>query len=99
MRRVVWSEAAKADIRAQVEYFAADEPLAARRMVLALHDAGVALGTFATGHPGRVSGVYEKSVRGLPYIIAYALTDGDEAVSILRVILTARDWRDHSWPE
>jgi plasmid stabilization system protein ParE len=54
----------------------------------------------ATGRPGRVAGTYEKSVTGLRYIIAYALTRrGDrEIVSILRVIHTARDWPDEEWP-
>ena len=54
---------------------------------------------FATGHPGWVSGTYEKTVAGLPYIIAYRLTDDDRAVSILRMIHSARDWREGTWPE
>lgn len=99
MRRVVWSDKAKADIRAQVEHIAGDDPSAARRTAIAIQQAGTALGDFATGHPGRVSGIYEKSVRRLPYIIAYALTDHDTVVSILRVIHTARDWQADSWPE
>ena len=98
MRRVEWSDAAKADIRAQIEYIAADDPQTARRVALALGETGAALGEFATGHPGRVAGTYEKSVRRLPYIIAYALTDNDRTVSILRVIHTARDWREDAWP-
>ncbi len=99
MRRVEWSDAANADIEAQVEYIAEDDPQAARRIVAKLQEVGAKLGDFATGHPGRVSGIYEKLVRGLPYIIAYALTDGDSAVLILRVIHTARDWPDDSWPD
>ncbi len=99
MRRVEWSDAAKADIRAQVEYIAEDDPQAARRIVAKVQETGAKLGDFATGHPGRVSGAYEKLVRGLPYIIAYTLTDGDRTVSILRVIHTARDWPDDSWPD
>ncbi|NOW48444.1 plasmid stabilization system protein ParE [Novosphingobium sp. SG751A] len=99
MRRVEWAEAALADIRAQIEYIAAQDPQAARRVVDAIGQTGAALGDFATGHPGRVAGTYEKSVRGLPYIIAYALTDRDRAVSILRVIHTARDWVEEAWPE
>lgn len=98
MRRVEWSDAASADFRAQIEHIAADDPQAARRMAVVLHEVGLALGAFATGHPGRVAGTYEKSIGGRPYILAYALTDGDTAVSILRVIHTARDWRDDSWP-
>jgi plasmid stabilization system protein ParE len=55
---------------------------------------------FATGRPGRVPGTYEKSVRGLPYIVAYELVSlgGEEVVAILRVIHAARDWPEGSWP-
>lgn len=99
MRRVLWSDAAKADIRAQIAYIAADDPKAARHIAIALHDVGAALGEFAKGHPGRVAGTYEKSVSRFPYIIAYALTDRDRAVSILRVIHAARDWPADDWPD
>ncbi len=55
---------------------------------------------FATGHPGRVAGTYEKSVGGSPYIIVYAIdrTDAAEVVVVLHVIHTARDWRAGAWP-
>lgn len=99
MRRVEWAESALADLRVQVGFIAAQDPDAARRVLDAIGRTGAALGDFATGHPGRVSGTYEKSVRSLPYIIAYALTERDQAVSILRVIHTARDWADGTWPE
>ncbi len=66
---------------------------------MALQKAGNALGDFATGHPGRTAGTYEKSVRSLPYIVAYALTDRDMAVTILRIIHTARDWQEENWPD
>lgn len=98
MRNVKWSDAARADIRAQVEYIATEDPQAARRIVVALQDVGAALGAFATGHPARVAGTYEKSVRGMPYIIAYALTNGDKTVSILRVIHTSLNWTEEAWP-
>jgi len=50
------------------------------------------------GGGGRVTGTYEKSVTG---ILAYALgplPTGDEAVFILHVIHTARDWPEEGWP-
>ncbi len=75
MRRVDWSDAAIADLRAQIAYIAADDPQSARRATVAIQTAGDSLKDFATGHPGRVAGTYEKSVRNFPYIIAYALTD------------------------
>lgn len=65
---------------------------------MAIQKTGDDLGVFATGHPGRVTGTYEKSVRGVPYILAYAFFEGDEAIAILRVIHTARDWQADSWP-
>ena len=85
--------------KAQVGYIAIEDPLAAQRIAEAIQTCGNNLAHFATGHPGRVAGTYEKSVRGLPYVIAYALTDGDATVSILRVIHAARDWADGDWPE
>lgn len=99
MRRVVWSNAARADYLAILRHISADDPDAAERVTDAIEATGEALGIFATGHPGRVKKTYEKSVPRLPYVIAYALTNGDHAVSILRVIHTARDWRDETWPE
>lgn len=98
MRKVQWSQAALADIEAHLVHIAKDNPAAARMVALRLSETGDALASFATGHPGRISGTYEKSVRGLPYIVAYALTGGDTMVSILRVIHTARDWRKDRWP-
>ena len=98
MRRVVWSDGARADYLAVLRHIAAGDPDAAERVVEAIRNTGDKLGDFATGHPGRVSGTYEKSVRGLPYIIAYTLTDDDRTVAILRVIHTSRDWRGDEWP-
>jgi len=64
----------------------------------AIRNSGNALADFATGHPGRVVGTYEKSVSRLPYIIAYALgADGRDLV-ILRVIHTSRNWAADQWP-
>ena len=101
MRRPVsWSRDALDDFKEQIAYIAAENPTAARRVTDALHATAQALSEMPTGRPGRVTGTYEKSVTGLPYIIAYALTReaGRETVSIIRVVHTARDWQDESWP-
>ena len=96
-RSVVWSRDALNDLKAQLAYIAADNPDAARRVADTLRDAAAALGRLPTGRPGRVAGVYEKSVGKLPYVIAYAVGDviayavGDETLAIVRVIHTARD--------
>ena len=98
-RRVLWADSALADLLHQIKHIAADNPDAAERVASRIRETGAALGVFATGHPGRVPGTYEKSVVGLPYILAYALTDDDRAISVLRVIHAARDWREADWPE
>ena len=103
MRRVVWSKHAHNDFRGIIGTIAQDNPAAAADDVATRIDQTIqALAATPTGHKGRVSGTYEKVVRGMPYIIAYALGDepkGHETVTILRVIHGARDWREESWPE
>lgn len=99
-RRVVWSTTSRDDVVAVGRYIAQDNPAMARKVVDQLRAAGKALGGMATGHPGRVSGTYEKVVAGLPYIIAYEIVPSahSEAVAILHVIHGARDWRSEEWP-
>lgn len=101
MPRIVrWSRSALDDIKAQVAWIARDNPAAARRVAQRLRTTGDALADFATGHPGRVAETYEKTVGGLPYVIAYAIdrTGTAEVVVVLHVIHTARDWREGEWP-
>jgi toxin ParE1/3/4 len=99
-RAVVWTRAALDDLKSQVTYIARDNPAAARRVAARIRVAGDNLMDFATGSPGRVSGTYEKSVTGLPMIIAYAIELRGEAevIVVLHVIHTARDWRVGDWP-
>ena len=99
-RPVAWSRAALEDMKAQVAFIARENPAAARRFSERIRATGNALQDFATGHAGRVAGTYEKSVGGLPYIIAYEieLMDGVEAIMVLHVIHAARDWREGEWP-
>lgn len=98
-RRVSWSNDGLDDLLEQIAHIAADNPEAAERVARRIREIGTELSTYATGHPGRVSGTYEKSVPRLPNVIACALSDEDRAVSILRVIHGARDWTDARWPE
>ena len=99
-RPVQWSRDALEDIKSQIAYIAADNPIAARRIAERIAATAAALGEITTGRPGRVSGTYEKRVTRPPYITAYAVTDrtGRETISILRMIHTARDWPDEEWP-
>lgn len=100
-RPVRWSNDALADLAEQVAYIAADNPVAARRVAEALDKTAVALGDMPIGRPGRVTGTYEKSVTGLSYILAYAITQtsGVEEIAIVRVIHTSRDWSAEEWPD
>jgi plasmid stabilization system protein ParE len=100
-RPVRWSNDALADFSEQIAYIATDNPAAARRVAETLDKTARALGDMPTGRPGRVTGTYEKSVTGLPYVVAYAITPtgGAEEIAIVRVIHTSRDWPAEKWPE
>lgn len=100
-RPVRWSIEAQDNLADQVAYIARDNPAAARRVAAAIDGTAVALGDMPTGRPGRVTGTYEKSVTGLPYILAYAITQagGEEVVAIVRVIHTSHDWTAERWPD
>ena len=99
-RSVVWSRAALEDMKAQVAFIARENSAAARRVGERIRATGNALEDFATGHAGRVEGTYEKSVGGLPYIIAYEIEQmgGNETIMVLHVIHSARDWHEGEWP-
>ena len=102
MRRVVWSKHAHDDFRGIIGYIAQDDPAAARNVAVRIDRTIQTLAATPTGRQGRVSGTYEIVVRGMPYIVAYALGDepkGHETVTILRVIHGTRDWREENWPE
>ena len=100
-RPVIWSRSALDDLKAQVAYMATENPAAAQRVADAIRTAASALSDIPTGRPGRVTDTYEKTVTRLPYIIAYAISSSPagEAITIVRVIHTARDWPDEQWPK
>ncbi len=101
MRRIVWSDSAVKEFGSVVTYIARDNPVAAGGVADRLEAAVRALAELPTGRKGRVAGTYEKVVSGLPYIIAYALTDdppGGGTLTVLRIIHGARDWPEGSWP-
>ncbi|MFI4997638.1 MAG: type II toxin-antitoxin system RelE/ParE family toxin [Hyphomicrobiales bacterium] len=101
-RRVLWSRDALDEFKEIIAYIARDNSRAARKVATIIRTTGDRLGSLATGRRGRVSGTYERSVRGLPYIVAYGLErlpEGGEAVVILRVIHASRNWPDEDWPE
>ncbi|SFC89535.1 Plasmid stabilization system protein ParE [Bosea sp. CRIB-10] len=96
MRSLLWSAAALDDFENAIARIAADDREAARRVAAAIDRAAHLLAERPIGRPGRVTGTYEKTVSGLPWIIAYTL-DGDRLV-VLRVIHSARDWPKEGWP-
>jgi toxin ParE1/3/4 len=99
-RPVSWSRGALDDIKVQAVFIAQGNPAAARRIADHIRDAGEAVGDMATGRPGRVNGTYEKLVPGLPCILVYTIASQSEreVIATLRVIHTARDWREEDWP-
>jgi len=102
VRRVVWSESALTDYCDVVEYIAADSVDAAKNVAQRIDDTIETLAFMPTGRQGRVAGTYEKVVSGIPYIIAYALSDDPshtEMLTILRIIHGARHWPEDQWPE
>ncbi len=100
-RPVLWSRDALDELKSAAAYIARDNAQAARRVAAAIRLAGNKLSAHSTGHKGRVTGTYEKSIPKLPYIIAYAVeaVKGRESIVILHVIHSARDWISESWPE
>ena len=100
-RRVVWADTARADYLGILRYIAGENPAAAERVAARIDDAAANLGETATGRPGRVTGIYETVLSGLPYILAYEIVgqpEGDELVAILHVIHGARNWPGEQWP-
>jgi toxin ParE1/3/4 len=82
---VFWSESALDDMDALAAYIAADNPAAALRVIDRIEAAAELLGHAAIGRKGRVAEAFEKPVKDLPYIIAYALEpmpDGDARIVI-----------------
>lgn len=101
-RLVVWSKRARDDYLEIIRYIADDDPDAAERVADRFDEAAAALADSATGRAGRVAGIYEKILPGLPYILAYEiliLPEGGEMIAILHVIHGARDWPAGEWPK
>ncbi|MEE3626597.1 type II toxin-antitoxin system RelE/ParE family toxin [Nitrospirillum sp. BR 11752] len=89
--KVIWRNAALADVGRIAQHIAEENPVAARQVARELVLAGDSLGTFPhRGRPGRVPGTRElATVR--PYIIVYRIEEAGR-VAILRVWHAAQDW-------
>jgi toxin ParE1/3/4 len=89
--RVRWLRRALANLETEAEYIAADNPAAARRVVLRiLRAVDLLKKNPAMGRAGRVAGTRELVVAGTQYLVPYRVRG--EAVEILRVFHAARKW-------
>jgi len=89
--RVRWLRKALANLEAEADYIAQDNPAAANRIVQSvLHAVSLLRKNPALGRSGRVAGTRELVVSGTPYIVPYRVR-GD-TVEILRVFHGARKW-------
>jgi toxin ParE1/3/4 len=91
---IIWSPEAIQDLIALRAYIAADDPAAARRVVLRIvHDIERLLPDHPhMGRPGRVPATRELLIPQTPYIIPYRVQQG--TIQILRVYHGARRWPD-----
>jgi toxin ParE1/3/4 len=89
--RVRWLKIALANLDAEAEYIAEDNPAAAGRVVeKILRAVDLLKKNPAIGRAGRVAGTRELVVAETPYIIPYRVRG--ESVEILRVLHAARKW-------
>jgi toxin ParE1/3/4 len=85
--RVRWPRVALANLDAEAEYIAEDNPAAVQKIFRAVD---LLKKEPAMGRAGRVAGTRELVVAETPYIIPYRVR-GD-AVEILRVFHAVREW-------
>lgn len=89
--RVRWVEVALANLNAEADYIARDNPSAAARIVELIVRAVKQLEQFpAIGRPGRVAGTRELVVTGTPYIVPYRVRG--ECIEVIRVLHGSRRW-------
>lgn len=100
-RPVFWSRDSLEELKDIGRVISRNNANAARNVARKIRIVAAKLGVRPIGRRGRVSGTYEVSVSGLPYVLAYAIETGgnEERIVILRVIHTARHWPNESWPQ
>lgn len=88
---IVWRPIALEDLDEAHRYIALENPAAANRIRNAILAAVERLGDYPSlGRPGRVDETRELVVARTPYIVAYAVLDGQ--LMILSVLHGAREW-------
>jgi len=86
-----WLRRATASFNREIDYIAARNPEAARRVAKRIEDAVERLSMFPeAGRVGRIDGTRELVVTGTPYIVPYRLKT--DRVEIIRVFHGMRRW-------
>jgi toxin ParE1/3/4 len=89
--RVKWLKVALANLEAEADDIAQDNPAAADRLVQKImHTVKLLGGNPAMGRAGRVPGTRELIIGDTPYIVPYRVRA--DAVEVLRVFHTRRKW-------
>jgi toxin ParE1/3/4 len=89
--RVRWLRIALANLEAEADYIAEDNPAAADRLIQRIMRAVNLLAKNpAMGRPGRIPGTRELIIGDTPYIVPYRVRA--DAVEVLRVFHAARKW-------
>lgn len=96
MRRVIWAETALNDIDRNLSFISAESKSAAILVAERIDETVRMLAKRPIGRPGRMEGLYEKSVSKTSFIIAYKLSETD--ITIRRIIHSAQNWTSDDWP-
>ncbi|MGD9814273.1 MAG: type II toxin-antitoxin system RelE/ParE family toxin [Hyphomonadaceae bacterium] len=97
-----WSVEALDEFESAVTRLRAKNPAAAERYVEDLNAALAGLARRNTGRLGRVPGTFEKSLPKWRYVIAFQIlrnAQSEEALYIVRIIHTSRNWPKGAWPK
>ena len=89
--RIRWLISTRDALRRQLAFIAEENPAAAKRLRIRIHDAVRKLRQFPEcGRVGEAEGTRELIVAGLPYFIVYHVRD--DTVFILRVFHVSTEW-------
>ena len=88
---IVWTEEARADLGAQIEWLREHDPSMAERVGESILESVTHVGTYpGIGRPGRRAGTREWVTATRRYVVVYTLVGAD--VIILRVLHGAQLW-------
>ena len=90
--KVIFREAAYADLDRIFLWIARDRPRSAHAVVDRILDSAERLGRFPhMGHLGRASGTLEWLVPGLPHVVVYRIDDDADVIDVISVFHGAQD--------